>query len=63
MWSSEPQKGLAFCGAKTVSSFLRYVKTLIIGPAKDPKLCLVSPNYIAYCQYILSAGNEAKCTQ
>lgn len=46
MWSSEPQKGLTVCRAKIVSSFLHYVKTLSIGPAKDPKLCLVSHKYI-----------------
>ena len=33
MWSSEPCEGLAVCRAKTIPSFLRYFKTLSIGPA------------------------------
>ena len=33
MWSSEPGEGLAVCRAKTIPSFLRYFKTLSIGPA------------------------------
>ena len=31
-WSSEPREGLAICRAKAVPSFLRYFKTLSIGP-------------------------------
>ena len=32
-WSSEPREGPAVSSAKTVPSFLRYFKTLSIGPA------------------------------
>ena len=32
-WSSEPREGPAVCSAKAVPSFLRYFKTVSIGPA------------------------------
>ena len=32
MWSSEPLKGVAVCGAKAISSFLSHFKTMSIGP-------------------------------
>ena len=36
-WSSEPRERLAICFAKVVPSFLRYFKTLSIGPASGIK--------------------------
>ena len=34
-WSSEPREGQAACSAKRVPSFLRYFKTLSIGPGSE----------------------------
>ena len=62
MWSSEPQKGLAVCRAKIVSSLLHYVKTLSIGPAKDPKLCLVSHKYICILPVYIECKQGGKMT-